>query len=238
MAKIVFQNVSLSYSIYDARSTSLRNALVKIGTGGLLEKSGTNSVSVKAIDNVSFEINKGDSVGLIGHNGSGKTTLLRTIAGIYTPISGKIIREGSISSIIELGAGMEGELTGYENIIRIALLMGLSKTLIISKIPEIEEFTELGDFLAMPARTYSAGMTMRLMFAVATCIKPNILIVDEMFATGDAAFQKKAYDRMNNLINDAEIFVFASHSEALIKKFCNRLFYLDHGLVTEKGVFS
>jgi ABC-type polysaccharide/polyol phosphate transport system ATPase subunit len=233
MGKIIFENVSLDYPIYDARSTSLRNALIKISTGGIIEKSGTNSVAIKALNNVSFEINKGDSVGLVGHNGAGKTTLLRTMAGIYGPTSGTVKLQGSVSTIIELGAGMEEELSGYENIIRMGLLMGLSKTFISSKIPEIEEFTELGNFLAMPTRTYSAGMTIRLMFAVATCVKQDILLVDEMFATGDKDFQRKAYDRINDLINHADIFVFASHSEELIEKFCNRIFYLEHGMVKE-----
>lgn len=233
MGKIIFNNVSLDYPIHDARSTSLRNALLKISTGGIIEKSGTSSVVVKALNNVSFEINSGDSVGLVGHNGAGKTTLLRTMAGIYGPTTGTVKREGSISTIIELGAGMEEELTGYENIIRMGLLMGLTKNFITSKISEIEVFTDLGNFLAMPVRTYSAGMTMRLMFAVATCIKQDILLIDEMFATGDKAFQKKAYDRINDLINHADIFIFASHSEELIKKFCNRIFYLEHGSVKE-----
>lgn len=233
MAKIKFENVTLEYPIYDARSTSLRNTLIKIGTGGLIEKTGGNSVAIKALNGVSFEINKGDAVGLVGHNGAGKSTLLRTIAGIYSPTSGLITREGNVSTIIELGAGMEEELSGYENITRMGMLMGLSVELINSKITEIEEFTELGNFLSMPVRTYSAGMTMRLMFAVATCVKPDILLVDEMFATGDKEFQKKAYARMHDLINQADIFVFASHSEELIEKFCNRIFYLEHGSIKE-----
>lgn len=233
MTKIKFENVYLEYPIYDARSTSLRNALVKISTGGVIQKSGSNSVAVKALDNVSFEISKGDAVGLVGHNGAGKTTLLRMMAGIYSATSGVIKTQGNVSTIIELGAGMEEELSGYENVVRMGLLMGLSIELMESKMSEIEDFTELGNFLSMPVRTYSAGMTMRLMFAVATCIKQDILLVDEMFATGDKEFQKKAYDRMHDLINHADIFVFASHSQDLIEKFCNRIFYLEHGKVRE-----
>lgn len=233
MAKVLFSNVSLEFPIYDGRSTSLRNHLVKVGTGGILQKSGSNAVCVKALDGVSFEINDGDSVGLVGHNGAGKTTLLRAIAGIYGPVSGNIYTEGNISTIIELGAGLEDELSGFENITRMGLLLGLPKELIAEKMEEIAEFTELGNFLAMPVRTYSAGMTMRLMFAVATCVKQDILLVDEMFATGDKAFQKKAYDRMHDLITSAKIFVFASHSAELIEEFCNRIFYLEHGSIRE-----
>ncbi len=233
MAKVIFRDVSLEYPIHDGRTTSLRNRLVKVGTGGILQKSGANAICVKALESVSFEINDGDSVGLVGHNGSGKTTLLRAIAGIYGPSKGKIITEGNISTIIELGAGMEDELSGYENIMRMGLLLGLKTDVINNKMTEIADFTELGNFLEMPVRTYSAGMTMRLMFAVATCVKQDILLVDEMFATGDKEFQKKAYERMHDLITSAKIFVFASHSAELIGEFCNRIFYLEHGSVRE-----
>lgn len=234
MAYLKFENVTLQYPIYNANSTSMRNQLVRIGTGGQLSKETTDIVTVTALNNVSFELHDDDAVGLVGHNGAGKTTLLRTMAGIYTPISGKITREGRVTTLIELGAGLDAELSGYENIFRMGMLLGASRSDMDNAIPDIESFTELGDFLYMPVRTYSSGMMMRLMFAVGTAVRPEILLIDEMLGTGDAAFQEKAQNRMKKLIETAKIFVFASHSPELIKKYCRRIFTLEHGVVKEK----
>lgn len=233
MAQIKFEEVAIEYPIYNTKSMSLRNQLVRIGTGGRLSKETTDIVTITALDNVSFELKDGDRLGLIGHNGAGKTTLLRTMAGIYTPVRGKVTREGRVSTIIELGAGLDPELSGYENIVRMGLLLGASRVEMDGLIPDIEAFTELGDFLSIPVRTYSSGMMMRLMFAVGTAIRPEILLIDEMFGTGDMAFQEKAQARMHELIDCAKIFVFASHSHDLIKKYCHRVFSLEHGLVKE-----
>lgn len=233
MAQLIFDRVTIQYPIYNARNQSLRNHLVRIGTGGHLSAEAGHSVVVTALDNASFVLRDGDAVGLIGHNGAGKTTLLRAMAGIYSPVSGTVTREGRISTIIEIGAGMDAELSGYENIFRMGLLLGSNHAEVERLIPDIEAFTELGDFLRMPVRTYSSGMTMRLMFAVATSVRPEILLIDEMFGTGDAAFQEKATARMQQLIESAKIFVFASHNQQLIQKYCNRLFSLEHGTIKE-----
>jgi ABC-type polysaccharide/polyol phosphate transport system ATPase subunit len=232
MAEIIFDNVSIEYPIYSMNARFLKHTIASIGTGGIFAKK-ENNVAVRALNNVSFHLKNGDAVGLIGHNGAGKTTLLRTMAGIYMPSAGQISREGNISTIIELGAGLDYELSGYENIIRLGMLLGLSYKEINDLIPEIEEFTELGNFLSAPVRTYSSGMLMRLMFSVATSNKPEILLVDEMFGTGDQAFQEKARARMEDIISNAKIFVFASHSEELINKFCNRKFQILHGTLEE-----
>lgn len=233
MALLKFENVTVKYPIYNTRSQSLRNQLIRISTGGKLAGEASNVVSVTALSDVSFELNDGDSIGLIGHNGAGKTTLLRTMAGIYSPLSGNVKRIGRTNTIIEIGAGMDPELSGFENIIRMGLLIGNTKREMEASIPEIEAFTELGDFLSMPVRTYSSGMTMRLMFAISTAIRPEILLIDEMFGAGDAAFQEKAAIRMKELIHSAKIFVFASHSNELIQKYCKRVFKLEHGTITE-----
>jgi len=234
MVHLKFENVTVQYPIYNAKSMSLRNQLVRIGTGGRLSKETTDIVTITALDNVSLELHDGDTVGLVGHNGAGKTTLLRTMAGIYTPISGKVTREGRVSTIIELGAGLDAELSGYENIFRMGMLLGASRAEMENTVPDIESFTELGDFLSVPVRTYSSGMMMRLMFAVGTAVRPEILLIDEMFGTGDATFQEKAQNRMKELIETAKIFVFASHSSDLIKKYCRRIFTLEHGVVNER----
>jgi ABC-type polysaccharide/polyol phosphate transport system ATPase subunit len=233
MASIIFEKVSLQYPIYHNRAMSLRNQLVRLGTGGRIESDAGHVNLVTALKDVSFELRDGDAVGLIGHNGSGKTTLLRAMAGVYGPTSGQITREGSLATVFELGAGLEPELSGYDNILRMSLLMGMSLPRAKENISGIETFTELGDFLQLPVRTYSSGMTMRLMFAVATAVEPEILLIDEMFGTGDAQFQEKARARLSGLIDSSNIFVFASHSQELLKRYCNRLFNLDHGNLTE-----
>lgn len=233
MAYINFNNVTVQYPIYSASAKSLRNNIVNIGTGGRFSKTTDNVVTITALDNVSFKLCDGDAIGLIGHNGAGKTTLLRTIAGIFTPVSGTITKSGKIVTILELGAGLDSELTGLENIYRMGMLLGMNINQIERLIPSIEEFTELGRFLEAPVRTYSSGMLMRLMFAVNTAIKPEILLVDETFGTGDKDFQEKAKNRMQDIISSAKIFVFASHSDYLIQKFCNRVFELKHGQLVE-----
>ncbi|WP_407275627.1 ABC transporter ATP-binding protein [Halothiobacillus sp. DCM-1] len=231
MARLIFDNVTVRYPIYNARAQSLRHQFMRIATGGEIAAEAGHTVAVTALDGVSFELKSGDSIGLIGHNGAGKSTLLRTMAGIYTPDSGRVIREGRTATVLEIGSGMDPELSGYENILRMGMLMGIPLKEMRTKIPEIEEFTELGDFLSLPVRTYSSGMTMRLMFAVATGGQPEILLVDEMFGTGDAGFQEKAKARMHDLIANAEIFVFASHDHTLLCELCDRVFELSHGKI-------
>lgn len=229
MALLRLENVTVQYPIYNARSQSLRHQIASIGTGGWLGRGTRNIVTVTALSNVDLELRDGDRVGLIGHNGAGKSTLLRTLAGIYEPVSGTVTREGRTATIMEIGAGMDSELSGYENIWRMGMLLGLSRQEIEETVPDVEEFTELGGFLHLPVRTYSTGMMTRLMFAVATSSKPEILLVDEMFGTGDSEFQQKAQKRIVDLINSASIFVFASHSPDLIAKYCTRSLKLERG---------
>ncbi|MDP2902342.1 MAG: ABC transporter ATP-binding protein [Methylovulum sp.] len=233
MAVLKFDNVTVQYPVYNSRSMSLRNQLVRISTGGRIEGEAGHIQIVTALNQVSFELHDGDAVGLMGHNGAGKSTLLRTMAGVYHPVSGTVTRHGKVATVLELGAGMDPELSGYENIIRMGVLMGLSIPEIRGKTAEIEEFTQLGDFLQLPVRTYSSGMATRLMFAVATSTQPDILLVDEIFGTGDAEFQVKAKERMESLIKSVGIFVFASHNNALIRQYCNRFFRLEHGQLVE-----
>jgi len=233
MAYINFENVSLRYPIYNSRGFSLRNQLIRISTGGLIESEAGHVNYVTALKNVSFEIREGDSIGIIGHNGAGKTSLLRTIAGIYTPNSGNISISGKLSTLFEQGAGMENELSGYENIIRVLMMLGTSKK---DSLKKIKEFTELGNFLQFPVRTYSTGMAMRLNFAINTSVNPEILLIDEIFGAGDEAFRNKARIRINNLINSSKIFIFASHSIDMIREYCNRLFILEHGILKEEGL--
>lgn len=234
MALLKLENVTVQYPLYNSRSLSIRNQLIRLGTGGLIEAEAGQINLVTALKDVNLEFRDGDAVGLMGHNGAGKTTLLRTMAGIYTPAAGRVRCEGTLATVFEIGAGMDPELSGYDNIVRMGLMMGMSLREIRSKVPDIEEFTELGDFLQLPVRTYSSGMTIRLMFAVATSVQPEILLIDEMMGTGDASFQEKARARMCSLISASKIVVIASHSVALLREHCRRMFHLEHGRVFER----
>jgi ABC-type polysaccharide/polyol phosphate transport system ATPase subunit len=233
MALLEFNQVTVQYPVYDVRAKSLRRHLVRISTGGRIERESHGIQIVTALRDATFTFRDGDTVGLVGHNGAGKSTLLRTMAGVYCPASGSVVRDGRIATVFELGAGMDSELSGYENIVRMSMLLGLTQAEIRSKMADIEEFTQLGPFLSLPVRTYSAGMTTRLMFAVATSTRPDILLVDEIFGAGDAEFQEKAARRMEELISSVRIFVFASHDMQALKRYCRRFLRLEHGQVRE-----
>ncbi|KQU92996.1 ABC transporter ATP-binding protein [Devosia sp. Root105] len=233
MANLELSGVSVEYPIYNSSSMSLRNNLIAVSTGGRIAQQSRRIKTVVALDNINLELKKGDRLALVGHNGAGKTTLLRTMAGIFQPTRGTVTANGKISTVFGLGAGLDVELTGYENIVRMSMLLGSSYSDAEASIASIEAFTELGGFLSMPVRTYSAGMTTRLLFAVATAVHPEILIVDEVLGAGDADFQEKAQRRMAEFIEKASIFVLASHSEALLKMFCNKFMKMEHGRQVE-----
>lgn len=231
MARMKLEGVGVAYPIYNAASKSLRKQIVSISTGGRVSAAKGHVATVQALEDINLDLKDGDRIGLIGHNGSGKTTLLRTMAGIFRPTRGRMIVEGRVSTVFGLGAGMDPELTGYENITRMAMLLGATLAEAEAFIPGIEDFTELGQFLAMPVRTYSAGMTTRLLFAVATAVHPEILLVDEVLGAGDAAFQEKAQKRLADFVAKASIFVLASHAPDLMKQFCTRMITLEHGRI-------
>jgi ABC-type polysaccharide/polyol phosphate transport system ATPase subunit len=232
MASVIFENVSLQYPVYDARHLSLRTKLVSIATGGLLKKVGSAPI-VEALKDVSVDIQQGDSIGLTGHNGAGKSTFLRVVAGIYKPTSGSVSVSGSIASVFDLGAGFDPELDGKQNIINLCLLRGHTIDEANEIIADVVDFSELGDFINLPVQTYSSGMMLRLMFSIATARMPDIFLLDEMFSTGDSEFQKKSSQRVHEIIENAKIFIFASHDMSLVKKYCNRIFSIEHGRVSE-----
>jgi ABC-type polysaccharide/polyol phosphate transport system ATPase subunit len=231
MARITLENVTVEYPIYNVRSMSLRNNLLAISTGGRLSREALGVVSVTALDSISVDLTDGDRIGLVGHNGSGKSTLLRTMAGIYEPVKGKVGIVGRVSTVFGLGAGLELELTGYENIVRMAMMLGATRGEAEALIPDVEEFSELGNFLSVPVSTYSDGMRTRLSFGVATAAHPEILLVDEVFGAGDAEFQKRAQRRMAEFIEKSSIFVLASHSPQQIGELCDRTIHLEHGRI-------
>lgn len=235
MASIHLDRVSASFPIYSSNARSIRTRVMSATTGGRIGSDKRNSVVVRALDNVTLNIEHGDRVGLVGKNGAGKSTLLRVMAGVYEPSSGTVERSGRVAPLFSDKLGMDGENTGYENIIMRGLFLGFTREEMQDKIPEIAEFTELGDFLNMPTHTYSAGMLMRLTFAVSTCIKPEILLMDEGIGAGDASFMKKAARRLEKLVESSGVLVLASHSESLLRRMCSKAVLLERGQVVHQG---
>ena len=232
MAAIVARNVSVDFPVFGAKSQSLKRTVLRAATGGLIARDAADHVVVRALSNVSFELNDGDRVGLVGHNGSGKSTLLRVLAGAYEPLRGSVEVRGRVASMLNIWLGMDFEATGYENIFMRGLVMGFRRREIQPLVDEIVAFSELGDYIDMPLRTYSSGMAMRLAFAVSTCMAADVLLMDEWLSVGDAAFTGKARGRQNELVGRAKILVLASHDETLVKANCNKIMRLSHGELT------
>jgi ABC-2 type transport system ATP-binding protein/lipopolysaccharide transport system ATP-binding protein len=222
-------NVSVSYPVFTAASQSLKTRILSRMTGGRIDVKSARLLEIQAVDHVSFTIKPGDRVALLGHNGSGKSTLLRTIAQIYHPCSGRMQVEGKIAALFDTCFGLDFEANGYENIVLRSLLLNLARDEIDAKIEDIVEFSEIGEFVNMPLRTYSAGMVARLAFAIATSVDADILLIDEGIGVGDAAFMNKADDRLKQFIERSQIVVLASHIEKLVSAICTR------GIVMRKG---
>ncbi len=235
MTHIHLRDVSVEFPIYNASGRSLKNSLLHYGTGGRIGLKSGDRVCVQALQNINCTLREGDRVALIGHNGAGKTTLLRVLAGIYYPSSGSIMRSGRVAPLFDVMLGMDLESSGYDNILLRGLFLGLSRSEIAERREEISAFTELGDYLSMPVRTYSSGMMLRLAFAVSTCFDPEILVLDEWLSVGDATFVAKAEHRLEQLITRSQILIFASHSRAQIERVCNRAFLLEHGRLVREG---
>ncbi|HKT17933.1 MAG TPA: ABC transporter ATP-binding protein [Stellaceae bacterium] len=236
MAAICLENVRVDYPIYGASTRSFRQAIFA-RTGGLIRREGEHQrrVVVRALDNITFQLEHGDRLGLLGHNGAGKSTLLRVLAGVYEPVSGRIEVEGRISPLFNASPGLDGDDTGYENIKTCGMYLGMSAVEVARKLPQIVEFCELGNYLALPVRTYSQGMLTRLGFAIATSIDPDILLLDEGLATGDARFAERAERRMQELIDRSSILVIASHSMQMIRDICNKAMLMERGQIVAFG---
>ncbi|PLC05790.1 sugar ABC transporter ATP-binding protein [Variovorax sp. RO1] len=233
MALISLKNVGVSFPIYGAGASSLKKTIAASVTGGRFGKE-TGVTVVQALNGINLELKSGDRLGLIGHNGSGKSTLLRTLAGVYEPSSGEMVRQGSVASLIDPALGIEPDASGVENIMLRGLVMGMSRKEIERQIPSICEFSGLGEYVNMPVRTYSTGMMMRLAFSISTSVEADILLMDEWLSVGDADFNEKAEKRMRDVVSKSGILVLASHSPELIAKECNRVIHLEHGRIIEE----
>lgn len=228
MAHIIFEHVNIDFPIYNAKNRSLKNTVMQTATGGKVSF-GIQGTFIRSLEDVSFKIHEGERVGLIGHNGAGKSTLLRALSNVYTPTLGRAEIVGEIGSLVDISLGIDGEATGRENIFIRGALLGLKRKEIEERFDEIVDFSELGEFINMPVRTYSSGMHLRLAFAVATIIRPEILLMDEWLSVGDAAFNAKAESRLQELVQSSRILVIASHSRELIERTCNRVMWFEHG---------
>lgn len=233
MAHLRLSDVVVDYPIHNASSRSLQLHVFS-AVGGKIDTH-KKSVVVRALRGISVDIENGDRVGIVGHNGAGKTTLLRVLAGVYEPTSGALSVSGRLSSFTDITLGMDPEATGLENIIFRLVFMGLTFAEARSLSPSIQEFSELGEFLRMPVRTYSTGMFLRLAFAISTAVEPEIIIMDEMIGAGDARFVSRAQERLARLLERVKILVLATHNSAIMKSLCNKIVWLDRGEVRMIG---
>jgi len=227
---VKLQNVSKRFRIYEDRSRDLKETAIN-----WLRGKKRSFRDLWALKNINLIVNQGETVGFIGENGSGKSTLLKLICGIYSPDEGRVKVEGKVSALLELGVGFHPDLTGEENIYLNGSMLGFNRKAMRERFYEIVEFSELGDFIYSPIRTYSSGMVMRLGFSIAMCVDPDILLIDEVLAVGDEAFQKKCFQRLGEFKAKGKTILIVSHALELIERFCNRVVLLHHGELLTDG---
>jgi lipopolysaccharide transport system ATP-binding protein len=231
MARIELEDLNLTFTVRKERSVHLKDFILK----RLFLPSKNPAMEVRALRDINLRIEQGGRVGIIGHNGAGKSTMLKILAGIYQPTRGRRYVEGRISSLFDIALGFEDEANGWENIAYRSYLQGETPASVRAKRDAIAEFSELGDFMDMPVRYYSAGMRVRLAFSIATAIEPEILLVDEVLSVGDLAFQKKARERMRDMMAKAHLMVVVSHDLESLPHVCNEVMWLDHGRIRMMG---
>jgi ABC-2 type transport system ATP-binding protein len=231
-------SVSLSgacvdFPVFDGRSRSLKKTVLGL-VGGNIDSAAKVPI-IEALRDITLDLGHGSRVGLVGHNGAGKSTLLRLLAGIYEPTRGTAEIRGRVAPVFDLGVGMDPEISGFDNIIIRGLFLGMTRRQMLDRMDDIAEFTELGDFLSLPLRTYSTGMRIRLALGVVTSIDPEILLLDEGIGAVDAAFLDRAKQRLTDLVERAGMLVFASHSEDFLRQLCDTALWLEHGRVRAQG---
>jgi ABC-2 type transport system ATP-binding protein/lipopolysaccharide transport system ATP-binding protein len=236
MASIELENIGVDFALYHGSSRSLKKSVLRNTVGGLIgNRERDDRTIVRALNEISLSVKNGDRLALIGQNGAGKSTLLRVLAGIYRPTSGKISVEGRRVPLFDITLGADEEATGRENIVLRGLLMGLTRAEIDERIDEIGEFSELGDFLDLPTKTYSTGMMLRLLFSIATSLGSEILLMDEWIVAGDEKFLARAHQRLHGLVERSSILILASHSSGLLRSVCNRAILLEAGGIAASG---
>ncbi|GAA1213829.1 galactan export ABC transporter ATP-binding subunit Wzt/RfbE [Prauserella alba] len=233
MVSIDVRNAYVDFPIFDAKTRSMKKRV--LGKVGGKIGSDSKVPIIEALQDVNLQLSDGDRLALVGHNGAGKSTLLRLLSGIYEPTRGSAKVTGKVAPVFDLGVGMDPETSGFENIIVRGLFLGKSRREMEKRLDDIAEFTELGDYLAMPLRTYSTGMRVRLALGVVTSIDPEILILDEGLGAVDASFMNKARDRLKDLVKRSGILVFASHSDELLLELCDQAMWMDEGRVRQHG---
>lgn len=226
---IKLENVSMSFNMATDKITSLKEYIIKLIKREIFYK------EFKALQDIDLEIKKGDILGIIGFNGAGKSTMLKVVSGILKPTKGSVSINGTIAPLIELGAGFDPELSGRENIYLNGAVLGISKKEMKNKIEEIIEFSELREFIDTPVKNYSSGMYARLGFSIATCIEPEILIVDEILSVGDYRFQEKSKKRIEDMMKKGTTIILVSHSIDDIKQLCNKVLWLEKGKIKDFG---
>ncbi|TCZ66148.1 ABC transporter ATP-binding protein [Roseicella aquatilis] len=234
MPHILAQGLTIEFPLYHMGARSLKKRLLAHSPLRLREDE-ANRVVVSALRDLSFRVEPGERLALIGHNGAGKTTLLRTLAGVYEPVGGRLEVEGLIGSLIDPAAGMDVHSTGRENIVLRGLFRGLSEARSEAMADEVAEFSGLNEFIDVPVRSYSAGMQVRLSFAMATVMEPEVLLMDEWFLAGDAAFMAKAREKLAKLVADADILVLATHDMDIVREWCTRVIRLEAGRIVADG---
>ncbi|MFT0877362.1 ABC transporter ATP-binding protein [Rhodopseudomonas sp. G2_2311] len=229
MTRIDLQDVHIRFPVLHTGHRSFKKAVVATATGGAIMRESRSAPIVRALSGLSVRFEEGDRIGLIGPNGAGKSTLLRVLAGIYEPDEGCVLIDGKVAALLNVNLGFNADISGRENLRLRGMYMGLRPKEIAALAPEIADFTELGDYLDMPVRTYSSGMQMRLALGMATAVKPDILLMDEWILAGDAHFMEKARARVAAFVLQAQIMVLASHSTDVIRTWCNKALYLSGG---------
>jgi lipopolysaccharide transport system ATP-binding protein len=234
-ARVTVERASVDFPLYHGNSRSLKKTMVFAASSGRMAADNRQRVVVQALRDISFALAPGDRLGLIGANGAGKTTLLHMLAGIYEPTSGRVVVRGSLNALLSPTLGMNPDMTGRENISLRGMYNRMSSDRIAQLEADVEAFADLGEFIDVPIRFYSSGMTVRLGFALATAIRPQILLMDEWFLAGDASFMGKASERLEQVVRGAEVLVLSSHSTDTLRQWCNRLIWLDKGRIRADG---
>jgi len=234
MGAIEVEGLAVDFPLYHGNARSLKKTMVAAASGRLGQDSQMRVV-VQALRDISFTLKSGDRLGLVGGNGAGKTTLLRALAGIYEPVRGRVRVEGRLNALLDPNLGMNPDLTGRENIMLRGLYSGLSRRRVQRLEEDVEDFANLGEFIDLPVRIYSSGMVVRLGFALATAIRPQILLMDEWFLAGDFVFMQKARARVETMVRGAEILVLSTHQHGTVTDWCTRAFWMDHGRIREDG---